>query len=182
MMDLRDPKVEMNMARLRKLTGLLKVPMICHLLSDFSKRSLVFSHHKEVIARIEKTLSGKREIFKVIGGQTKKQRSLNLDGFKNSGDDSLMLISTQSGGTGLNLQHCHHGIFCELPWTPALLDQAISRMHRHKQKHPVHIQLAVLDGTIDAPMVRALTRKKNIIRDVIELAPEINNYFKETSK
>ena len=41
-----------------------------------------------------------------------------------------VLIATEAGGEGINLQFCHHVINYDLPWNPMKLEQRIGRVHR----------------------------------------------------
>ena len=46
-----------------------------------------------------------------------------------------ILISTDAGGEGLNLQFCHNCINFDIPWNPMRLEQRIGRVDRIGQKH-----------------------------------------------
>ena len=45
-----------------------------------------------------------------------------------------VLIATEAGGEGINLQFCHHIINFDLPWNPMRLEQRIGRIHRLGQE------------------------------------------------
>jgi SNF2 family DNA or RNA helicase len=51
--------------------------------------------------------------------------------------DARILISTEAGGEGLNLQFCHIVVNYDLPWNPMRIEQRIGRVDRIGQKHPV---------------------------------------------
>src|SRR5699024_2098641 len=53
--------------------------------------------------------------------------------------DKQVLIATEAGGEGINLQFCHHIINYDLPWNPMRLEQRIGRIHRYGQKNNMHI-------------------------------------------
>ena len=55
--------------------------------------------------------------------------------FKNN---AQVLIATEAGGEGINLQFCHHIINFDLPWNPMRLEQRIGRIHRLGQEKDVH--------------------------------------------
>lgn len=44
--------------------------------------------------------------------------------------DARILISTEAGGEGLNLQFCHVVINYDIPWNPMRLEQRIGRVDR----------------------------------------------------
>ena len=54
-------------------------------------------------------------------------------------EKAQVLIATESGSEGINLQFCHHVINYDLPWNPMKLEQRIGRVHRLGQEHDVHI-------------------------------------------
>jgi superfamily II DNA/RNA helicase len=49
-------------------------------------------------------------------------------------DDAQILISTDAGGEGLNLQFCHVIVNYDLPWNPMKIEQRIGRVDRIGQK------------------------------------------------
>src|SRR5699024_11408323 len=46
-----------------------------------------------------------------------------------------VLIATEAGGEGINLQFCNHLINYDLPWNPMRLEQRIGRIHRFGQNN-----------------------------------------------
>jgi superfamily II DNA/RNA helicase len=50
-----------------------------------------------------------------------------------------VFLSTDAGGTGLNLQVADTVVNLELPWNPAVLEQRIARVHRMGQSRPVRV-------------------------------------------
>lgn len=52
-------------------------------------------------------------------------------------DQSSILIATEAGAEGLNLQFCSMVINYDLPWNPQRIEQRIGRCHRYGQKHDV---------------------------------------------
>ena len=79
----------------------------------------------------------------------------------NEGRVELLLAHPASAGHGLNLQHggCHM-VWLSLPWSLELYEQAIGRLHRSGQKHPVWNYLLLTDGTIDQLILDSLTAKR----------------------
>ena len=50
-----------------------------------------------------------------------------------------VILMTNAGSTGLNLQSANTVINVDLPWNPAVLEQRIARAHRMGQQNPVHV-------------------------------------------
>ena len=67
--------------------------------------------------------------------------------------DCRVFLSTDAGSTGLNLQHASALINMDLPWTLAILEQRIARIHRMGQKRPVLIVNFIAKGTIEEGML-----------------------------
>src|SRR5664279_2654697 len=64
--------------------------------------------------------------------------------------DAQVLISTDAGGEGLNLQFAHLIFNYDLPWNPMRVEQRIGRVDRIGQKHPVRAINLVLENSIEA--------------------------------
>jgi len=78
-----------------------------------------------------------------------------------------VLVATESGGEGINLQFCHHMINFDLPWNPMRLEQRIGRIHRLGQNHEVHILNFATEDTIEAHIVHLLQEKIRLFEMVI---------------
>jgi SNF2 family DNA or RNA helicase len=78
-----------------------------------------------------------------------------------------VMISTQSGGEGHNLQFCHQMINYDLPWNPMRIEQRIGRIHRLGQKHEVVIFNLSASHTIEAYVLDLLARKIRMFELVI---------------
>jgi hypothetical protein len=61
-------------------------------------------------------------------------RAAIIDRFK---DRASILIATEAGAEGLNLQFCSAVVNFDLPWNPQRIEQRIGRCHRYGQKHDV---------------------------------------------
>ena len=84
--------------------------------------------------------------------------------FRRYGD---VLISTESGGEGINLQYCNKVVNFDLPWNPMRLEQRIGRVHRLGQTKDVYVfNLATL-GTIEEHILRLLHEKINMFELVV---------------
>ncbi|MFH1980502.1 MAG: C-terminal helicase domain-containing protein, partial [Pseudomonadota bacterium] len=79
--------------------------------------------------------------------------------------DVRILISTDAGGEGLNLQFCHVVINYDLPWNPMRLEQRIGRVDRIGQTKIVRDMNFVLEDTIECRVQEVLEEKLSIILD-----------------
>lgn len=77
--------------------------------------------------------------------------------------DYQFLISTDSGGEGINLQFCHVMINYDLPWNPMKIEQRIGRIDRIGQEKDVLIFNFILQDTIEERVRDILDHKLDLI-------------------
>src|SRR5690625_4643781 len=78
-----------------------------------------------------------------------------------------VLIATEAGGEGINLQFCNHMINYDLPWNPMRLEQRIGRIHRYGQEKDVNIYNFAIHKTIEEHIMNLLYEKINLFEQVI---------------
>ena len=71
---------------------------------------------------------------RISGSRQVDLRTAIIDRFR---DQANILIATEAGAEGLNLQFCSAIINFDLPWNPQRIEQRIGRCHRYGQKHDV---------------------------------------------
>jgi hypothetical protein len=93
--------------------------------------------------------------------------SLNLDERKDIqkafSQNTRILISTEAGGEGLNLQFCHIVVNYDLPWNPMRIEQRIGRVDRIGQKHPVRGLNLIIKDTVEYRVREVLEKKLAVI-------------------
>lgn len=77
--------------------------------------------------------------------------------------DARILISTDAGGEGLNLQFCHVVINYDIPWNPMRLEQRIGRVDRIGQAHAVRAVNFVFEGSVEHRVREVLEQKLAVI-------------------
>lgn len=93
---------------------------------------------------------------RVTGSKSADMRSALVDYFREQG---RIMIATEAGAEGINLQFCSLVVNYDLPWNPQRIEQRIGRCHRYGQKH-------------DVVVVNFLNRKNEADRRVFELLSE----------
>jgi SNF2 family DNA or RNA helicase len=84
-----------------------------------------------------------------------------------------VLVSTEAGGEGRNLQFCRIVVNYDLPWNPMRVEQRIGRVHRLGQLHPVRVVNLASRGTIEAYVLEILDRKIRMFELVVGEMEEI---------
>ncbi|MCH4586433.1 DEAD/DEAH box helicase [Achromobacter xylosoxidans] len=79
--------------------------------------------------------------------------------------DARVLISTDAGGEGLNLQFCHVIVNFDMPWNPMRIEQRIGRVDRIGQKHVVRALNFVLEDTVEHRVRQVLEEKLAVIAE-----------------
>lgn len=106
-------------------------------------------------------LSQNKTTGRISGSKQIDLRAAILDRFK---DDATILIATEAGAEGLNLQFASLVVNFDLPWNPQRIEQRIGRCHRYGQKH-------------DVVVINFLNEKNDADRRVYELLSEKFNLF-----
>ncbi len=79
--------------------------------------------------------------------------------------DVRVLVSTDAGGEGLNLQFCHVIVNFDMPWNPMRLEQRIGRVDRIGQAKVVRAVNFVLDDTVEHRVRDVLEHKLAVIAE-----------------
>ena len=98
------------------------------------------------------------------GGLTSAQKEDQIRRFEN---DIPLLIATEVGGEGRNLQFCHRMINYDLPWNPMKIEQRVGRIHRIGQQHEVSIFNLCAAGSAEDYILEILDKKINMFEMVI---------------
>lgn len=98
------------------------------------------------------------------GGFKKSKKDWMQDLFEHR---AQILVATETGGEGINLQFCNYMINLDLPWNPMRLEQRIGRIHRLGQTKPCYIHHLTTYGTLEEHIVKLLHEKIHMFQTVI---------------
>ncbi len=105
------------------------------------------------------------------GSKSADMRQALIDKFKN---DYEIMIATEAGAEGLNLQFCSMLVNYDLPWNPQRVEQRIGRVHRYGQKHDVVIINFINKSNVaDVRLYDILQRKFKLFDGVFGASDEI---------
>ena len=91
--------------------------------------------------------------------------------------DAGVLLATDVGSEGLNLQFCHRLVNFDLPWNPMRIEQRIGRLHRIGQTEPVEVLNLCLAGSIAERILTVLDERINLFELVVGEVETILGYL-----
>jgi len=117
-----------------------------------------------------------------LDGATKvEQRQILTDRFNHDPRILCFILSTRSGGLGINLTGADTVIFYDQDWNPAMDKQCQDRCHRIGQTRDVHIYRLVSEHTIEANILRKASQKQMLDDVVIQEGEFTTDYFNKLS-
>ncbi|CBL44417.1 helicase/ type iii restriction enzyme [gamma proteobacterium HdN1] len=107
----------------------------------------------------------------VTGSKTADTRAALVEHFKERG---TVMIATEAGAEGINLQFCSLVINYDLPWNPQRIEQRIGRCHRYGQKYDVVVVNFVdRSNEADARVYELLEQKFQLFDGVFGASDEV---------
>ena len=142
-----------------------KLTAVRELLQRYPGKFLIFTEYRQTLDTIVRHLQewGIQAIG-FHGGLSIEQKEAAVAAFKG---DMRVMVSTESGAEGRNLQFCHQLINYDLPWNPMRVEQRIGRLHRLGQEKDVKIFNLSCNETIEAHVIELLARKIRMFELVI---------------
>ncbi len=142
---------------------------------QWPEKAVVFTESKRTLEYLEKLLSAhgyEGKIAKLTGdaGTPEARREL-VQRFR---DQAQILLMTEAGAEGLNLQFCNLVVNYDLPWNPQRVEQRIGRCHRYGQQRDVLVlNFLNRSNAADARLYELLERKLNLFDGVFGASDEI---------
>ena len=163
-----------DLAVVRHQTALAKVPLVVQYVAEVLdggvRKIVIFAHHRDVIARLVEGLSRFNPVM-LVGGMGPQARQDSIDAFQGDSSVRVFIGNIQAAGTGITLAPASSVcLFAELSWVPAEMTQCEDRLHRIGTKDSVHVQHLVLEGSLDAMMVKVLIKKQKVLDAVLDFS------------
>lgn len=146
-----------------------KLKQVKEWINDFLStdgKLVVFAIHRFVIDELMKEF--KDIAVKVDGSVTGVNRDKAVQAFQNDDKIRLFIGNINAAGVGLTLTVASNVVFIELPWSPAILEQAEDRCHRIGQKDTVNIYYLLGVDTIEEKIAKMLDSKRKILDTVLD--------------
>jgi SNF2 family DNA or RNA helicase len=145
--------------------GAKEAALLRLLAQNATEKKLVFVHHRDSLAHLADRLRVQKTPFALFSGDMSgPQKDAAVDAFR---DQVPVLLCTESGGEGRNLQFCNTLINFDIPWNPMAIEQRIGRIDRIGQTREVFIFNLVTAGTIEDSVLRILDEKINMFELVV---------------
>lgn len=139
------------------VTTPVKENALVRLLQQDPQKLIVFTKYRETQARLVTVLrAADIPVARFDGSLTAAEKDAELTRFAT---DTQVLVSTDVGSGGRNLQFCRALVNYDLPWNPVRLEQRVGPIQRIGQTEPVLIISFSVTGTIESHILRILTDK-----------------------
>ncbi|KEQ24968.1 DEAD/DEAH box helicase [Paenibacillus tyrfis] len=165
---------------IRSIKANTKAEKVMELIGDIGEKVIIFTEYRASQEYLLQYLKDRKiSAVPYRGGMNRGKKDWMMDLFRNR---AQVLIATEAGGEGINLQFCHHMINFDLPWNPMRVEQRIGRVHRLGQQEDVKIYNLSTLGTIEEHILSLLHEKINMFELVIgELDTILERFEKKTS-
>ena len=167
-------ELEFEIERLRELAGRLddvrdtKIGRTIRLVTSVVSKGgkcVIFTQFIETQKFLMAALEHNGVTCSMFNGQMsadEKEQAIRV--FRESAD---VLVSTEAGGEGRNLQFANVLINYDLPWNPMKVEQRIGRLDRIGQTRPVEIYNLVYEGTLEERIVRVLQDRIKLFEESV---------------
>lgn len=129
---------------------------------EHGAKAIVFSTYRPTLRYLHRRLTADGVACEIMHGTVRESRTAILDRFRDA--EARVLLSSDVGSEGIDLQFCAIVLNYDLPWNPMRVEQRIGRVDRLGQKKDkVTIINFVHEDTIDAEIYRRLYERLCLI-------------------
>ncbi|EGV64910.1 hypothetical protein CANTEDRAFT_121082 [Yamadazyma tenuis ATCC 10573] len=158
-----------------------KLQMLDKLLQQLTSgghRALIFTQMTKVLDILEQFLNIHGYRYMRLDGSTKiEDRQLLTEKFNRDDKIPVFILSSRSGGLGINLTGADTVIFYDSDWNPAMDKQCQDRCHRIGQSRDVHIYRFVSEHTIESNILKKANQKRQLDNVVIQEGDFTTDYL-----
>lgn len=156
---------------LQKIPEHTKAKKLIELIKQIDSKVIVFTEYRATQLYLQWYLQ-QHGVSSVPfrGGFKRSKKDWMTQLFKNH---AQVLIATEAGGEGINLQFCQHVINYDLSWNPMKIEQRIGRIHRIGQEKDVYIYNFTIKNTLEEHILALLYEKIQLFETTIGQLDEI---------
>jgi superfamily II DNA or RNA helicase len=145
--------------------GAKQAALLDLLLRNPAEKKMVFVHHRNSLTHLAGLLRERGMAFATFdGSMSGPEKDTAVAAFR---DSVPILLCSESGGEGRNLQFCNTLINFDIPWNPMAIEQRIGRIDRIGQVREVFVFNLATAGTIEDQVLRILDEKINMFELVV---------------
>ena len=127
--------------------------------------ALVFTRSSRTAGALVKQLQeAGLKVFRFTGDLDPASREVELRRFTAEGG---VLVLTEVGSEGKNLQFCRNLVNFDLPWNPMRIEQRVGRLHRLGQTGTIQVVNLCLTGSLEDHLLTILDEKLNMFELVV---------------
>ncbi|CAI5723863.1 unnamed protein product [Hyaloperonospora brassicae] len=168
--------VQFDCGKLQQLAVLLRT------LKHGGHRCLIFTQMSSMLNILEVFLNLHGHTYFRLDGATKvEKRQTLMERFNRNEKIFCFILSTRSGGLGINLTGADAVIFYDSDWNPAMDAQAQDRAHRIGQTRDVHIYRLVSEHTVEENILRKAQQKRHLDFLVMSEGQFTTDFFSKAS-
>eukprot|EP00898_Chlorokybus_atmophyticus_P008693 jgi/Chlat1/8825/Chrsp91S08163 len=151
---------------------------LLHKLRAGGHRALIFTQMTKMLDILESFISMHGYTYYRLDGSTRpEERQVLMQRFNTNPKIFLFILSTRSGGVGINLVGADTVIFYDSDWNPAMDLQAQDRCHRIGQTREVNIYRLICDSTIEENILKKAQQKRLLDDLVIQSGGYTTDFF-----
>ncbi|KAH0259127.1 DNA repair protein rhp54, partial [Aureobasidium melanogenum] len=146
------------------------------------EKVVVVSNYTATLDMIGKLLTSLEYPFLRLDGSTPaSQRQGLVDKFNRTSAKNcfVFLLSAKAGGVGLNLIGASRLVLFDIDWNPATDLQAMGRVHRDGQKHPVHIYRFLTKGALEEKIFQRQLTKQGLADSIVDNKANASSFTPE---
>lgn len=166
--------IQFDCGKLQELSVLLRQ------LKSEGHRALIFTQMTKMLDILEAFINLYGYTYMRLDGSTQpEERQTLMQRFNTNPKYFLFILSTRSGGVGINLVGADTVIFYDSDWNPAMDQQAQDRCHRIGQTREVHIYRLISQSTIEENILKKAKQKRALDDLVIQSGGYNTDFFKK---
>lgn len=166
--------IQFDCGKLQELAILLRK------LKSEGHRALIFTQMTKMLDILEAFINLYGYTYMRLDGSTQpEERQTLMQRFNTNPKIFLFILSTRSGGVGINLVGADTVIFYDSDWNPAMDQQAQDRCHRIGQTREVHIYRLISESTIEENILKKANQKRALDNLVIQSGSYNTEFFQK---
>jgi SWI/SNF-related matrix-associated actin-dependent regulator 1 of chromatin subfamily A len=158
-----------GLAEIMREAGMRKVKAASEFIDDLLQANepvVVFAHHKDVVAELEKLLMVHKPVI-VVGDTTRAKRDMAIADFQ-TGKTQLIIGNIAAMSEGVDLSAADTIVFVECTWSTSALEQASSRVENiNKSGIPPVIYILTIKASLDHNVLAKVLKKMNVVNQII---------------